>query len=197
VLGNPISYVDPSGLVEVDACTISADNSSCKGTIDVTAPDPRRETTSSSRARRAGNEGADNLTRDEFSQRVVSRVAALTDFQLVADRLLSEIPIDGQEFGDCVEENRFDWGAVTAFTIGNPTANALAGNTGRMGFGGLGPHPTSWQHKLGAQLSKASRNPAYSRAGKFVGRAALVPTVFEGFYDIGAISRCAAAGRRN
>lgn len=113
------------------------------------------------------------------------------------DRWLSEVPLDGLDFGNCVRENRLDWGALTAYTIGNPIANKLAGDTGRMGFGGLAPHPTSWQHKLGAKLSRSFRNPVFSRAGKAVGRYSLPLTVFEGFYDIGAISRCAAVAGGN
>ena len=108
------------------------------------------------------------------------------------ERVVSELDIDGLEFGRCIEENRFDLGAaVTAFSVGNPVANRLAGSTGRMGFGGLRPHPTTWQHKVGASLSRTFRNPTFSRVGKFAGRASLVPTVFEGFYDIGTIGRCA------
>ena len=110
---------------------------------------------------------------------------------LRVQRWLSEIPIDGVEFGDCVKENRFDLAAITAYSIGNPLANLAAGNTGRMGFGGVGPHPTTWQHKLGSRISKAARNPAYGRVGKVVGRYSLPITIGEGFYDIGAITRCA------
>jgi hypothetical protein len=108
------------------------------------------------------------------------------------ERVVSGLEVDGLEFGRCIEQNRFDLGkAVTAFDVGNPIANRLAGSTGRMGFGGLGPHATTWQHKVGANLSRTFKNPAFSRVGKFAGRAALVPTVFEGFYDIGTIGRCA------
>ncbi|OGL47349.1 MAG: hypothetical protein A2W05_00960, partial [Candidatus Schekmanbacteria bacterium RBG_16_38_10] len=94
-------------------------------------------------------------------------------------------------FAQCVEENRWDWGWVTALTIGNPVANALAGETGRTGFGGVPSHATTWQHKAGAWISRVTGNPWFSRVGRFVGRAALIPTVFEGFYDIGTIDRCA------
>jgi hypothetical protein len=107
------------------------------------------------------------------------------------DRVLSEIPIDGVEFGDCIEENRLDWGAITAYAIANPIANKLAGNTGRMGFGGVGPHPTTWQHKVGGAVSRATGNPTFGRIGKAAGRYSLFLTVFEGFYDIGTIARCA------
>jgi hypothetical protein len=95
-------------------------------------------------------------------------------------------------FANCVEKERWDWGWITAATIGNPVANALAGETGRTGVGGVPSHATSWQHKAGALISRATGNPWFSRVGRFVGRAALIPTVFEGFYDIGAIGRCAA-----
>ena len=107
------------------------------------------------------------------------------------EKVLSEIQLDGVEYAECVEQNSLDWGAMTAFSIGNPIANLLAGDTGRMGFGGLGPHATSWQHKVGAALTRATRNPVFSRAGKLLGRASLVPTVLEGSYDIGTMARCA------
>jgi hypothetical protein len=94
-------------------------------------------------------------------------------------------------FANCVEKERWDWGWVTAATVGNPVVNALAGKTGT-GVGGLPSHATSWQHKAGALISRATGNVWFSRAGKFAGRAALIPTVFEGFYDIGAIGRCVA-----
>jgi RHS repeat-associated protein len=115
------------------------------------------------------------------------------EFQLnLYESAVSGLDIDGQEFGGCIEQNRFDWGAaLTAFDVANPIANKLAGSTGRMGFGGLGPHPTTWQHKVGRSLSRASRNPVFGRVGKAAGRLALAPTVLEGFYDIGTIGRCA------
>ena len=73
----------------------------------------------------------------------------------------------------------------------SPVANALAGETGRTGLGGVPSHATTWQHKAGAAISRVTGNPWFSRVGRFVGRAALIPTVFEGFYDIGTIGRCA------
>lgn len=81
--------------------------------------------------------------------------------------------------------------AASPTTTPPPIVNKLAGDTGRSGFGGLKRRPTSWQHKLGGQVSRATGSPWFGRAGKFAGRAALVPTIFEGFYDIGAIARCA------
>jgi RHS repeat-associated protein len=115
----------------------------------------------------------------------------------LVDSILSEIPDispDQAEFWDCVEANRLDWGKVSAFTIGNPLANLAAGYTGRSGFGGLKSHATSWEHKVGGWLARQTGSVTFSRIGKLAGRAALVPTVFEGFYDIGTMGRCAALG---
>ena len=58
----------------------------------------------------------------------------------------------------------------------------LAGGTGRVGIAGTPPHPTSWQHRvLGGRL------------GRFLGRAAVGLTVFEGFWDIGLLAGCGIA----
>jgi len=91
----------------------------------------------------------------------------------------------------CVERYRFDWRAVTATNLGNAAANAAAGGTGRSGVGGTPPHATSWQHKAGGALSRATGNPAWGQLGRALGRAMLVPLVLEGYYDIGTIGRCA------
>ena len=91
----------------------------------------------------------------------------------------------------CIEENRFDLGKViTTFNIANPLLNAAVGDTGRVGIGGTPPHATTWQHKLGSLIWRSIKNPFFSHVGKIVGRAAIVATVFEGFYDVGTIGRC-------
>ena len=90
----------------------------------------------------------------------------------------------------CVERHRWDWTWLTATNLANAGANVAAGGTGRTGVGGTPPHATSWQHKAGGALSRSTGNPMYGQAGRWIGRAMLVPTVWEGFYDYGVISRC-------
>lgn len=202
VLGNPVKYVDPRGefaqlgydaLSEIFRCLESGE--CANEVVNVTDEfDPL-----------TGVSGyADLVQGSAFTLGLSGAIGGGTrlpglntgerdSYKLnIYERFVSDLDIDGLEFGRCIEKNRFDLGAVvTAVSVGNPVANKLAGDTGRMGFGGLGRHPTSWQHKAGASLSRAFKNPTFSRVGKFAGRAALVPTVFEGFYDIGTIGRCA------
>ena len=89
-------------------------------------------------------------------------------------------------FAKCVEENRWDWAWLTAFNLGNVAGNIVGGGTGRVGVGGTPPHATSWQHKVGGRLG----GPLGSRIGRIVVRAAILPLIFEGSYDIGTIGRC-------
>lgn len=64
----------------------------------------------------------------------------------------------------------------------NAAGNLATGGTGRVGIAGVKPHPTTWQHKwLGGKL------------GKFLGRAAVVLTVAEGFWDLGLLAGCGIA----
>ncbi len=92
---------------------------------------------------------------------------------------------------NCIRKYRFDWNAITATNLANTAANALFGNTGRSGIG-TAAHATSWQHKVGAAVARATGNINFSYAGRAIGRAFLVPTIAEGFYDIGTELRCAA-----
>jgi hypothetical protein len=55
----------------------------------------------------------------------------------------------------------------------------------------MGAHSTSWQHRVGSAAARATGNIRYSQVGRALGRAFLLPTIFEGFYDIGAEARCA------
>jgi RHS repeat-associated protein len=101
----------------------------------------------------------------------------------------------------CIEKWRWDWSWVIpsevsdiagkVFSIGNPLANLLAGGTGRAGLG-IAEHATTWQHKLGRLLTEKTGSRLFNKAGKLLGRAALVVTVGEGFWDLGTIMRCAA-----
>jgi RHS repeat-associated protein len=76
--------------------------------------------------------------------------------------------------------------------VGNAGLNAAVGPTrrpgGNLGIGGTKPHATSWQHKLGSRIG-----PWGSRVGRFAGRAAVVTTVADGFWDIGLFIGCAYA----
>jgi len=86
----------------------------------------------------------------------------------------------------CVATYRWDWKWLTGFNLGNAAGNAATGGTGRTGVGGVPPHSTSWQHKVGGALGGA----AGSRFGRAVGRGALIPTIAEGYYDIGVFLAC-------
>jgi RHS repeat-associated protein len=71
---------------------------------------------------------------------------------------------------------------------GNALGNVVAGPTGRTGIGGVPSHSTTWQHKVGSKFGGFG-----SRIGRFLGRASIVLTVAEGFYDIGLLGGCAAS----
>jgi len=198
VLGNPTKYVDPRGeFGELAALALSdylkcLESGECANeVINVTDQfDPL-----------TGVQGLGSLLAGRLSLNSLGggdRLPGLNTggpdpFKLNPyERVVSGLDIDGLEFGRCIEQNRFDLGkALTAFDVANPIANKLVGSTGRMGFGGLGPHPTTWQHKLGARLSKAYRNPVFGRVGKFAGRASIYATLIEGGFDIGVIGACA------
>jgi hypothetical protein len=70
----------------------------------------------------------------------------------------------------------------------NAGLNKVVGGTGRVGIGGTKPHPTTWQHKLGSKFGSVG-----SKIGKGAGRAAVVITIADGFYDLGLLGGCAAA----
>jgi len=91
------------------------------------------------------------------------------------------------DFGQCIEDNSFSNIYTFAAHSANAALNVAVGSTGRVGVGGVLPHATTWEHKA---LSAFGGNA--SRVGRFAGRAAIVATVFEGFYDIGTIGRCSA-----
>jgi len=85
---------------------------------------------------------------------------------------------------NCIEDR--SWGNVVTrvVCVGNAAANYQVGRYPRSGFGRPAGWPSSWQHRcvMGTRLSQV---------GKFVGRACVVYTVWEGFYDIGAEIACA------
>jgi RHS repeat-associated protein len=96
-------------------------------------------------------------------------------------------------FARCVEEERFSWDWLTGYNIGNTIGNAIAGPTGRTGFGGVPSHPTSWQHKVGAMIARAIKNPWPSYIGKAAGQFSIGLTLAEGLYDWMVLGVCAAA----
>lgn len=96
-------------------------------------------------------------------------------------------------YSDCIERYRNPLGNMisdamggAAAHLGNAAGNLLAGPTGRTGVDGVKSHATSWQHKLGSKLG-----PVGSKVGRFAGRAAIVATVFDGFFDLGLFGGCA------
>jgi RHS repeat-associated protein len=124
-----------------------------------------------------------------------------------------------ESMGDCVAQNRWDWGklgpagpegtsdvgaAVTAGNVANIAGNVAAGPTGS--GAGIGSHATSWAHRAGSNIGQAlqiaengrrfgSTQAAWSTAGKVLGRALILPTIFEGAYDIATIARCACTAK--
>jgi hypothetical protein len=54
-------------------------------------------------------------------------------------------------------------------------------------------HPTTWQNKLGRKIARTVGKPAVGQVGKVAGRAAVVVTVADGFFDLGLVGGCAAA----
>jgi RHS repeat-associated protein len=90
-------------------------------------------------------------------------------------------------YAACIEKYRDPVGNGLGY-IANAGLNKCVGSTGRVGVGGAGPHPTTWQHKLGSKFG-----PVGSKIGRFVGRAGVVLTVADGFFDLGLLGGCAAA----
>jgi RHS repeat-associated protein len=120
-------------------------------------------------------------------------------------------------FADCLGERRWDWGklgpsgkegtsgignAGSSAQIANATGNAAAGYTGS-GIG-TASHATSWQHKASADIGQSMQKAAtgkrfgptqarWSTAGRLVGRVAILPTIWEGGWDIGSMVYCGCA----
>lgn len=117
------------------------------------------------------------------------------------------------EMASCISTDRWDWGQLgpsgedkselgavsSGAAIANTAGNILAGPTGS----GIAraSHATSWQHALSASIGRTAQRASTGRSfgplqakisavGKFAGRAALLPTVWEGFYDLAAEARC-------
>lgn len=117
------------------------------------------------------------------------------------------------EIADCVKSDRWDWGQMgpagddisdvgstaSAGIIANTAGNFLAGPTGS-GIANVS-HATSWQHAVSARIGQAAQRLSTGRSfgplqarissvGKLTGRLAILPTIWEGFYDLTAAGRC-------
>jgi hypothetical protein len=90
-------------------------------------------------------------------------------------------------YAECIEKYR-DPVVSGIFYVCNAGLNVAVGKTGRSGFGAVKSHATSWQHKLGSKVG-----PLASKIGRWAGRAAVVLTVADGFFDLGLFFGCAAA----
>lgn len=90
-------------------------------------------------------------------------------------------------YADCIEKYRSPIDRSIG-EICNAGLNKAVGSTGRTGVGGTPPHPTTWQHKVGSKFGSVG-----SKVGKVAGRAAVVLTIFDGFFDLGLLGGCAAA----
>jgi uncharacterized protein RhaS with RHS repeats len=126
-------------------------------------------------------------------------------------------PTGLESWSECVANNRWDWGKLgpageggmsdvgtmaTGANLANTAGNMMTGATGS-GMG-VPSHATSWQHRTASQIGQnlqlaengrrfGSTQAAWSSAGRIVGRALILPAIFEGFYDIGTMGRCACA----
>jgi RHS repeat-associated protein len=123
-------------------------------------------------------------------------------------------PTGLQPFADCLRERRWDWGKLGASgpegtsttgnvasgaQVTNAAANAAVGSTGS-GISAA-PHATSWQHAAGSEIGQTLQRAStgrrfgpvqasWSSAGRFLGRAAVVTTIWEGGWDIGSMAYC-------
>ncbi|MBF0553099.1 MAG: hypothetical protein HQK96_00920 [Nitrospirae bacterium] len=112
--------------------------------------------------------------------------------RLLAELSLEYLPIDEARekalhcLQTCIEENRFQWSElVTAHDLLNPLANRSVGLVpAKLG---APAHPTSWQHYLqlyGIKKIFPELDDFLHPIAKYGGRAALLPTLAEGGFDI-------------
>lgn len=128
-------------------------------------------------------------------------------------------PTGLQSFADCLRERRWDWGRFGASgpegtsSVGNVASGAQAANAaankaiGYTGSGiGTASHATSWQHAAGSEIGQAVQRASdgrnfgpkqipWSRAGRLLGRVAVVTTIWEGGWDIGSIAYCGCSAQ--
>lgn len=109
----------------------------------------------------------------------------------VGNNPVNNIALFGLDFAscyaDCIEKYRDPVGNGIAYVC-NAGLNKAVGGTERTGVGGAKPHPTTWQHKLGSKFGSVG-----SKIGRAAGRAAVVLTIADGFFDLGLLPGCAAA----
>ena len=182
VMNNPLTYIDPTGRVfQCVTVEIGPGQSQqiCSEVVDVNAKAPVVEPVE--------DNGFDWLKRE---------LENITYLEL-DDFSFRHAP--KEDLGQCIENNSFSNAYTAIGAAGNAGLNRLVGDTARMGIGGIPVHPTTWQNKAGRAVARRlyrSGSPgaahAVHRAGRAAGRAAVVLTVFEGFYDIGTIGRCGA-----
>ena len=123
---------------------------------------------------------------------------------------------------ECIESRRWDWGelwrdegesysmtgkVITTLEFANSAANILAGKTARRsGIAGIEPHATTWQHKVWSAIGKeyqmtmtgrsfGSVQAEWSNRGRIYGRIALLPSIWEGYWDIGSIIYCSCMNK--
>jgi RHS repeat-associated protein len=119
----------------------------------------------------------------------------------------------------CIESRRWDWGNMGPQGDGPPTlagdlgtAGNLANSAGNFAAGATGSgvgsasHATSWQHRAGSVIGQVAQQvqngrrfgsvqAVVSRYGKVAGRLAILPTMWEGYWDIGSIAYCTCSGQ--
>ncbi len=87
----------------------------------------------------------------------------------------------------------------TTGNLANSAGNIMAGPTGS-GIGTVS-HATSWQHRVASNYGQAQQIAANGRrtgpiqarigtVGKAAGRLAILPTIWEGYWDIGLMVYC-------
>lgn len=125
-----------------------------------------------------------------------------------------------QGVAKCIESRRWDWGNMgpqgndpptfmgdlgTSGNLANSAGNFLAGATGS-GIGSAS-HATSWQHRAGSVIGQSAQQAqngrrfgpvqaTWSGYGKLAGRLAIIPTIWEGYWDIGSIAYCTCSGQQ-
>jgi RHS repeat-associated protein len=103
---------------------------------------------------------------------------------------------------DCLSQRRWDW-SLTIVNLANSAGNAAAGTTGT-GIG-TASHATTWQHSAGSAIGQAAQRAEngrsfgptqakWSSAGKMTGRLLLLPTIWEGYWDLGSELYCTCGG---
>lgn len=109
-------------------------------------------------------------------------------FAAMGNDPINNIDPFGLDFSDCWSKCMDDTApppALSAAALANAAANAVCGRTPRGGIG-TGPHPTSWQHRLGSRLGTLG-----SRIGKAVGRGGVGGTIALGAADLRRMAGCA------